>query len=105
MSGGVRHFVARALLDHTREHEFGSESRSPACHRPGLCEAFGMTPDPEDKVRRPQDVPTDDPASEPASARDGDDPADALYAPRRSSGSISGSMPAIRGPRDRGRRN
>ena len=70
-----------------------------------------MTPDPDDKVRRPTDgsagpkLLASDPLTEPASARDDDADVEALYAPRRSRGSISGSMPAIRGPRDRGRRD
>ncbi len=69
-----------------------------------------MTSEPDDKVRRPMEVPTasDDgheqleAVGEPA--RDAA-PDSSIDGPRRSRGSLSGSMPAIRGPRDRGRRD
>ena len=68
-----------------------------------------MTTDPDDKVRRPMVVPTDAPHSAKlGGAREGDEPVapdSDIDGPRRSRGSLSGSMPAIRGPRDRGRRH
>ncbi|MEO7091848.1 MAG: hypothetical protein ABI175_01275 [Polyangiales bacterium] len=72
-----------------------------------------MTTEPDDKVRRPIDpslgMGSDGALQvEPASAREGDAPASStndIDGPRRSRGSISGSLPAVRGPRDRGRRD
>jgi hypothetical protein len=102
--------VSRVVRRATARRDFGSISRWRACQSPLVCEDDRMTPEPADKVRRPAsgDPITDATQAEALSGpldRDDDAPASDLDGPRRARGSLSGSMPALRGPRDRGRRD